>query len=348
MLRPFRVTKKVQESQTIRSFYLEPADGQAIDDYQPGQYITLRLTLPGRVEPVLRSYTLSAAPGQSFYRITIKREGSVTEPGLVSGFLHDQVEVGDILSVAAPKGNFILSAVSRRPVVLLSGGVGITPMLSMIETIAQEPNPRFVWFLHSSLNEQVQPMGQRLRKLALVHPHIRMHIHHSQPTPWETPGQEYDAIGQLDLAFLRSYLLDHDADFYLCGPAGFMEALYDGLRTWGVPDEHIFYEYFGEGKSLSPSPRADFSNSLATTFRVELARSGQVLRWQNSTDSLLDLLEANAIYLPNNCRQGTCMTCSTGLVSGQVRYKPEPLAEPFEGDILVCCARPESDLVLDL
>lgn len=353
MFRPFRVTQKVRESQTISSFYLEPSDGKAIADYQPGQYIILALTLPGQTAPVLRSYTLSAAPGHPYYRITVKREGSATQPGLVSGFLHGRVQVGDTLSVAAPQGDFFLPATSRRAVVLVSGGVGITPMLSMVEAITSEPNPREVWFLHSSINEDVQPMRRYLQNLSLVHPNVRVHIHHSRPAHWETPGQEYNAIGQLDLAFLQKYLPANDANFYLCGPAAFMESLYDGLWTWGVADEYIFYEYFGAGKSLRPSTGANSFSSLPTPFRrptaqIDLARSGRSLYWQDGDVSLLALLEANGVYLPNSCRQGTCMTCSTSLVSGQVRYEPIPMAEPFDGDILVCCAQPESDLVLDL
>ncbi len=342
MFRPFRVVQKIQESQTITSFYLEPNDGGPLLRYQPGQHVTLRLTLPGRTGALLRSYTLSEAPGHPHYRITVKREGT----GLVSGFLHDMVKVGDVVFAAQPQGDFYLPLASRRPVVLLSAGVGITPMLSMVEAIAQEPAPREVWFLHGSRNERGQAMRQYLRNLALAHPKIQVHFHHSQPDAWETAGQEYDAVGRLDVAFLQRQLPSPDADFYLCGPPAFIETLYEGLRTWGIADERLFYEYFGAGKSLRPpTGTALFS---ATAYTVGLARSGRRLAWTGAEASLLDLLEAHAVYPPSSCRQGTCLTCSTGLVSGEIGYEPEPLAEPFDGDILVCCAQPHSDLILDL
>ncbi len=348
MFRQLRVIDKVRESQTITSFYLQPDNDQPLASYLPGQYITLRLLLPGKIEPVLRSYTLSSAPHQPFYRITVKREGAVAQPGLVSGFLHDSVQVDDTLWVSAPQGDFFLPTASRRPIVLLSGGVGITPMLSMLAAIASEPNPRQVWFLHGSVNEDVQPMRRYLQNLADIHAHIEAHIHHSQPADWETLGKEYDVLGQLDVAFLQHYLPSHEADFYLCGPAGFMETLYNGLRSWGVADEAIFYEYFGTGKSLRPAVLRQPTDSIADAFTIMLKQSGRSLPWNSSHKNLLSLLEANAISVPSSCRQGTCTTCSTGLVSGRISYEPEPLAEPFDGDILVCCARPESDLVLDL
>lgn len=290
---------------------------------------------------MLRSYTLSNAPAGPQYRITVKREPL----GLVSGFLHDSVAIGDLLEVAAPQGTFYLPTESRKPVVLLSGGVGITPMLSMVEAIAQEAAPREVWFIHGSRREDLQPLRRYLRNLSQAHAHVRVHTHHSEPGADERPGDEYDAVGQVDLTFLRTHLPHRDFDFYLCGPASFMETLYDGLRDWGVADDAIHYEYFGAGKTLQTQERIETPAEIF--WNIALTRSGRHLNWTGEHPSLLALMEAHQIDMPYSCRVGTCLSCSTECLSGQISYDPVPLAEPFDGDILLCCARPQSDLVLN-
>lgn len=351
MFRPVQVIDKVRESQTIYSFYLKPLDGATLAAYQPGQHILVRLSLPGHTNPVLRSYTLSAAPGQPYYRITIKREYGLTGPGIASSYLHDQVVSGDTLWISEPQGLFVLPSESRRPVVLVSAGVGITPMLSILEAIAQEPNPRPVWFFHGSRNAQVQPMRKSIRALAREHSNIQVFIHHSQPSEGEIIGDDYDTRGRIDLDFLKCQLPTAGADFYLCGPGSFVKILREGLKSWG--DAQLAYAYFELGQSMELSDQ-QISNNPARKVpnpvmpRVSLIRSTQSFLWNDVNGSILDLLEGQGIFPPSSCRQGTCLSCCTSLLSGAVRYSPEPLAEPFEGEILICCTQPQTDIELDL
>jgi hypothetical protein len=350
MFTEVQVIRKVVESQTICSFYLQPLTGGSLSTYQPGQYIIVRLQIPGQATPVLRSYTLSAAPGQPYYRITVKRE---QREGLASTFLHDRVQPGDTVWISEPQGKFVLPADFRRPVVLLSAGVGITPMMSMLEAIAQETNPRQVWFFHGSRNSEVQPMSQEIRTLAREHSHIKVFIHHSQPTDREIIGEDYDTMGRIDLDFLKRHLPNKEADFYLCGPSSFVKILSDGLKSWCVMDSQLAYEYFSPVQSMAISDQETEGISVevstnTSTNRVSLIRSEQSFVWSETYGSILDLLESQGIFPPSSCRQGTCLSCSTSLLSGSVHYAPEPFAEPFDGDILLCCAQPQTDIELDL
>lgn len=351
MFHPVQVIDKVQESRTIWSFYLKPTDGRPVAQYQPGQHIVLRLAVPGHTGPVQRSYTLSTAPGQDHYRITVKREGTTSHPGLASSFLHDHVQPGDTLWISEPGGGFTLPKESRRPVVLLSAGVGITPMLSMLETIAEEPDPRQVWFIHGSRNAGEQPMSAWLRLLARTHAHIRVSIHHSQASATEIPGNDYDAMGRIDLDFLQRHLTDLNADFYICGPASFVKTLSDGLKAWGMSDPQLFCTYFSgnENTDLAFGQSAPiFIEEDLDKPKISLKQSGRSFAWADGYGNLLNLLEKHDIYPPSSCREGACMSCSTPMISGAISYDPEPFGEPFEGEILLCCARPETDIELDL
>ncbi|OJV21784.1 MAG: hypothetical protein BGO21_24760 [Dyadobacter sp. 50-39] len=353
MFKPVQVIDKVQESQTIWSFYLKPADGDRLAHYLPGQHIIVRLQIPGQAGPVQRSYTLSGVPGQKLYRITVKREGTPDQPGIASSFLHDHVDIGDTIWISEPLGGFALQKDSRRPVVLLSAGVGITPMLGMLEAIAEEPDPRQVWFVHGSRNAGEQPMLAWLRSLARTQAHIRVSIHHSQPSPSEIIGVDYDALGRIDLDFLKQNSSPANSDFYICGPASFVKTLADGLRSLGIADSRLFCTYFsGNDNNVLPNQQTapifieeDLAGAVPT---ISLTQSGRSFSWADGYGNLLNLLEKHDIYPPSSCREGTCMSCSTRMISGTVIYDPEPFGDPFEGEILLCCARPETDITLDL
>lgn len=353
MFKPVQVIDKVQESQTIWSFYLKPADGTPVANYLPGQHIIVRLQIPGKAGPIQRSYTLSDAPGHDYYRITVKRQGTRDQPGLASSFLHDHIDIGDTIWISEPLGGFALKAQERRPVVLLSAGVGITPMLSMLEAIAAEPDPRQVSFVHGSRNAGEQPMSARLRSLARMHAHIRVSIHHSQASATEIPGEDYDTIGRIDLDFLQWHLTDLDADFYICGPASFVRTLVNGLKSRGISDSQLFCAYFSGNENAVPAfqqstPIFVEEDLNILTRTVSLTQSGRSFAWADGYGNLLNLLEKHDIYPMSSCREGTCMSCSTRMISGTVTYDPEPFGDPFEGEILLCCARPETDIELDL
>ena len=264
--RPLVVDRVEEESETIRSFILKPADGSAPLPYAPGQFLPLSVTLPGTAEPVLRTYTLSDAPGGDGYRISVKREAD----GTVSRHLHDHVAPGSRLMTAAPRGSFTL-APGDRPVVLLSAGVGITPMIAMLNQIAADGADRPVWFLHGARDGREHAFGAHVRKIAARFPKITAHVRYSRPGPNDRQGIDYDSTGHVDTDLLQSLLPFGDYDFYLCGPGPFMESVYRGLRALNVAEDRIHYEFFGPATVLK-EPQADRQDD-ADPVPVRFART---------------------------------------------------------------------------
>ncbi|MBB6444231.1 NO-inducible flavohemoprotein [Bacillus benzoevorans] len=243
--RNFIVDKKVQESDVITSFYLKPEDGQAIASYLPGQYLTVKVKPEDSEYTHLRHYSLSDAPGKDYYRISVKRE----ELGVVSSYLHDTVQAGDILQVSAPAGDFTLQS-DDKPVVLLSGGVGLTPMLSMLNTIAASQPERAVTFIHGALNSSVHALKEEVARLASENSNVKSFVAYSEPTEEDIAANGFDKEGFIDLPWLQSILPDNQAEFYFCGPVPFMKAIYRSLKEWGVPAENIHFEFFGPAGQL--------------------------------------------------------------------------------------------------
>lgn len=250
--RPFVVVKKERESDVITSFYLKPQDGGKLPSFVPGQYITVKMDIPGEANTHLRQYSLSDSPGQDYYRISVKREaGEDGKPaGIVSCYLHDHVREGDVLPVSAPAGDFVLDTAADTPVVLISGGVGLTPMFSMLKTIVERQPNRPVTYIHAARNSSTHAMKQQVEDLVKRHPHARAYVLYSEPTAEERACGCYDKEGFVDLPWLQSVLPGNQADFYFCGPVPFMKGIYRSLREWGVPAERIHYEFFGPMGSL--------------------------------------------------------------------------------------------------
>ncbi|WP_152392375.1 NO-inducible flavohemoprotein [Paenibacillus guangzhouensis] len=252
--RKFIVTRKEQESSVITSFYLRPADGQAIASFLPGQYITVRANVPGSANTHLRHYSLSDAPGLSYYRITVKREAG-TEPqqpaGIVSNYLHDQVHVGDALDISAPAGDFTIDPAngSDAPVVLISGGVGLTPMVSMLNTIAAQQPDRSVTYIHAAINSELHAMRDHVTALTEQLAPLTSYVCYASPIA----GDRCDHEGLIDAAWLQSILPAatlHTGEFYFCGPTPFMKAVNHALKQLGVSPDRIHYEFFGPAGSL--------------------------------------------------------------------------------------------------
>lgn len=349
-LRPFTVTRIVEESATIRSFVLEPADGGSVVAHQPGQFLPVALDIPGRDRPVRRTYTLSDAPDGRTYRISVKREA---EPGLASNWLHDQVRVGDTIRALAPRGDFVLDADSRRPVLLLSAGVGVTPMIAMLNSlIGRNPDRlrhpgRGIWFVHAARDGAEHAFAGHLRALEARAPTLTTHIRYSRPRPQDVAGRDHDDAGHIDAALLRRLLPLDDYDVYLCGPAGFMQAMQEALAGLGVRPERIRSEAFAIG-SAAPVDPATLAPPVAEA-KVEFRASGRSAAWDPSKGSLLDLAEAAGIEAPWSCRSGLCGTCAARVAEGAVTYAEPPAGAPRPGEALVCCAVPASGrVVLDL
>jgi nitric oxide dioxygenase len=239
--RKFVVAEKIRESAVITSFILRPADGKPALRHKPGQYLTFRLDTPDGSH-LKRNYSISCAPNSDFYRISVKREAN-GQGG--SRFLHDTVKVGDILEATPPSGDFFLPDAPVRPVVLLSGGVGLTPMVSMIETIADQHPTLEAHYVHGTLSSATHAMQEHIQSLAETHGKIQVATFYSEPKPDDAPGKTHDADGFISLDWLKKNTPLHEADIYLCGPKPFLRAFVGGLSRAGVPSDRVHYEFFG-------------------------------------------------------------------------------------------------------
>jgi nitric oxide dioxygenase len=248
------VDRVVPESEVITSFYLVPRDGGPIMAFRPGQYLTFQLDIPGHGQ-VVRNYSLSCAPGQDAYRISVKREGAPDDApdapaGVASNYLHDQGGPGTLVRVSAPAGDFFLGAQDSRPLVLLSGGVGLTPILSMLDTLVAQGGQRDIWYVHAALSGRHHAMKQHLKEVVANHPGVRSIVFYEFPTPEDVQGRDYDEPGRITMAWLKQTVPLAEAEFYFCGPKGFMRMLAIGLRALDVPGERIHFEFFGPAEAL--------------------------------------------------------------------------------------------------
>jgi ferredoxin-NADP reductase/MOSC domain-containing protein YiiM len=352
--RSFVVDKKVPESLDITSFYIIPEDRVPLPVYLPGQFLTFKLDIPGRPRPVVRTYSLSDGPcHEGYYRVTIKRKPPPEDPSIPSGshYFHDHVEQGTRLSVAAPRGDFYLDPNEETPVALLSGGVGLTPMISMFNAIVHVGKKRPVWFIHGTRSGTHHAMCKHMRRLAAENENVQAHICYSQPRPEDVQGLDYDSPGQVTVELLKQLLPDRDMDFYLCGPPPFMKSLFQDLRAWGVPESRIRYELFGSASLRTEGARVPLRKHVpvegAADLEVVFVKSGVTARWDPDYDNLLDFAEDQGIHPDFDCRSGICQTCMHELLEGEVDYIVEPLDPPDPGQVLLCSARPTTDLVID-
>jgi ferredoxin-NADP reductase len=348
--RPLKVLRMDRESSSVVSLTLEPADGLPLTVPLPGQFVVLRFRPNADALPVSRSYSLSDLPDAGRYRITVKEEPH----GIASTYLHTQLRVGDVLDVSAPRGAFILRR-SELPVVLLSAGVGVTPVMAMLHALAAHASPRPVWWIYGARNRLDHPFAQEARDLLAKLPRARSYVQYSRPDATDRLGVDYDAAGRLTVAVLEKLGVPRECDFYLCGPSAFLEHFTAGLAGWGVVRDRVHTETFGSGKSITPGvktapgsrPHAP-AGSHGEGPRVSFARAGLTVSWNSKFQSLLELAEACEVQVRWACRTGVCHTCECGLISGSVKYDPEPLELPAAGNLLICCSRPRNDLVIDI
>jgi ferredoxin-NADP reductase/MOSC domain-containing protein YiiM len=348
--RPLRVNRIDRESRSIISLLLVPADGHPLVAAEPGQFVVLRLRPNPDLPPMLRSYSLSDAPSADHYRVSIKQEIN----GVASTYVHKYVKVGDVLDVSAPRGSFTLQS-GDRPIVLLSAGVGATPVLSMLHALAAEKSTRQVWWLHGARNRSDHPFAQESHDLVQLLPHSRSRILYSRPESEDRLGFDFDATGRLGVPVLDQLGVSHDADFYLCGPSAFLDDLSTGLAAWGIAGDRVHKEIFGPAKSLTPGisdeparPVHAPAGPAGNGPQVSFARSGLSVRWDAKYQSLLELAEACNVPVRWSCRTGVCHNCESGLISGSVKYDPEPLEPPAAGNVLICCSHPGENTVIDI
>jgi ferredoxin-NADP reductase/MOSC domain-containing protein YiiM len=343
-LREFRVAEARRVTASVCSFVLEPLDGEALPEFKPGQFLPLKLRPPDAPAALLRSYSLAAPADARTYRIAVKREAG----GRASAFLHDRVAAGDVLEVGAPRGDFTLDANDTGPVVLLSAGVGVTPMLGMLGALARARSPRALWWLHGARNGAEHAFAAEARELLARLPTARSHVRYSRPLPGDRQGPDFDDIGRLDLDALLTLGVPRDADLYLCGPAAFLRELTGALLGWGVDAAKLHREVFGpEPREHAPDPHPP-AGPRGNGPDVAFSRSALTIAWDERYGSLLELAEACDVPADWSCRTGVCHRCESGLVDGAVVYDPEPLDDPAPGQVLLCCARPHAPITIDL
>ncbi|MFL5864928.1 MAG: MOSC domain-containing protein [Solirubrobacteraceae bacterium] len=346
-LRPLRVSAIDRESAGVVSVRLVPQDGRPAAPARPGQFLTVRLRPAPAAAPLLRTYSLSGAPGSDSYRISVKLEPH----GVGSSFVHTGLHVGDVIEAGAPRGSFVLRA-GERPVVLVSAGVGATPLLAMLHALAAERSQREVWWLHGARNASEHPFARETAVLLAQLPHAHHVVCYSQPGPRDAG---FDVAGRLTGEVLDDAGIPTEADVYICGPVPFMRDTATALEARGVATDRVATEVFGPEESQTPGivagpvraphrPEGEPGGGPVISF----SRSNLSVAWDPSFASLLELAEACDVPVRFACRTGVCHSCETGLITGSITYRPAPLEPPQPGDALICCSQPDGEITLDL
>ena len=349
--RKFRVQKLVRETPTTTSVYLSPQDGLNVPEFKPGQFLTLKFILPGHADPQIRCYSLSDGAGASAtYRITVKDvHGKPPAQGGVSHFVNWNWAVGDIIEAKAPGGDFFLDMSSKAPAILLAGGVGITPLMSMIETVLQRGDRRDMLLFYGLRHGGEHIFKDRLRDLAKQYSSFNALSCYSDPEPGEVEGRDYHYRGRVSVDLIKRALPNPNFHFYMCGPGPFMSSLFEQLVEWGVPEDHIHFEAFGPATVKPATPKLAETNNGTTSAgnepscAIHFARSKKTVEWTDSEATLLDLALKNGVTMSSGCRAGQCGSCRTKLLRGAVSY---PKGQPLDveaGHCLPCIAVPQTN-----
>ena len=348
--RPMTVTAISRESDSAISIRLEDPTGAPVPAARPGQYVTLRVQPNKRQRSLLRNYSLSGPPEAGYYRITVKREPR----GAASGYLHTRLAVDDQLDIAAPRGSFILDQ-TDAPVLLISAGIGATPVLAMLQALVHEGSEREIWWLHSAHDGREQSFAAEARALLTSLPNARAHVYYSRPGPSDLQGRDYDSAGRLTASLLAELTPPSNAEAYMCGPTAFMDDISAGLAALGFDASRIHIELFGPAGGVTPGiaatparaphpPAGQPGNGPTIAF----ARSDLTIPWGGDYGTLLELAESCDVPVRWSCRTGVCHTCETTLIEGNVDYSPDPVEPPTDGSVFICCSQPRDDIVLDL
>ena len=348
---PLAVTAITQESADVVSLTMQSTDGQPLRSPLPGQYIVVRLPRIGVGPPLFRSYSLSGPQSSERYRISVKIEPN----GVAGTYLQEHVRVGNALDVSLPRGSFTLQS-GKRPVVLLSAGIGATPVLAMLHALAETRSTRQVLWFHAARDRQHHPFAAEVRRLMLSLEDGGSYVCYSRPGAGDKLGEDFDATGHLSRSVFDAVGVPRDAEAYVCGPTRFMADMKAVLATLGVAPERIRVELFNGSEPMMPgvvgaATRAPHlpEDDGGTGPLVSFARSGIAAHWNGSAyQSILELAEACDVPVRWSCRTGVCHNCGSGLISGTVVYGPEPLDMPADGNVLVCCSQPSRDVVVDL
>ena len=349
--RRLAVTAIERESADVLSLTMQARDDQPLQTALPGQYVVLRLQPTSGHSPLFRSYSLSGPLSTERYRISVKIEPN----GIAGTYLREHVRAGHVLDVSSPRGSFVLQS-GERPVVLLSAGIGATPVLAMLYALARSESTRQVFWIHAARDREHHPFASEVRRLMLALTSARTYVCYSRPDSRDRLGEDFDAAGHLSRAVLDEIGVPKDGDVYVCGPTRFMGEMKEALTAMGLASDRIHVEIFNGGEPMMPGvvrsgtraphlPKEDANTGPLVSF----ARSGIAAHWKASAyQSILELAEACDVPVRWSCRTGVCHSCESGLISGEVAYGPEPLDKPAEGNLLVCCSQPTGDVVIDL
>ena len=342
--RKFRIVDKQRESDDVCSFYLAPHDGKPLPAFQPGQYLTFQVRLPNQSRPLVRCYSLSERPGMpERYRVSIKRVAG----GLVSNHFHDHLSVGDIVDVKAPAGQFCLDLTRQTPIVLIAGGIGITPLLSMLNAALAAGAHREIWFFFGVRESREHVFREHLAALAQQHPGLRLHVCYSQPSDADraATSASFQHGERVSVELLQRVLPSSQFEFYLCGPPAMMSGLSEGLKMWGVPENKIFFEAFGP--ATVRKPELQHTGGTPVGVKVEFTRSGKKLPWDADAGNLLDFARRHGVTIDSGCRAGNCGTCLVAIRSGEVAYLHEPGVTVEQGSCLACISVPKTALTIE-
>ena len=357
--REFRVVRREYEdpARTQCSFHLQPVDGRPLPPFRPGQFLTFSLNVAAKgddgvvaTRPITRCYSLSDRPDPAHYRVTIKRVAAPAdqpgfEPGLSSNHFHDQVQVGSVLRVKAPSGHFFIDPDPEVPAVLIAGGIGVTPMMSMLRWCLAEQPRRTLHFYYGLRSGREHAFKAQLEALAAAHPSLRLNVAYSRPEAQDEAGRDYQHRGHVDVELLRRTLPHGRHQFYVCGPAAMMQTLVPALAEWGVPIADLHYEAFGPASVKLPGAAA--APAATAEVEVHFRRSGRTLQWDGRDASLLDFAERHGIAVESGCRSGGCGSCETRLLQGSVRYEHAPDHDVAAGCCLLCVGLPTTAVVLE-
>jgi ferredoxin-NADP reductase/MOSC domain-containing protein YiiM/ferredoxin len=349
--RALRVAGVQRESIDVLSFVLGSEDRSPLPTPLAGQFLVFKLQIGESAAPILRSYSMSGPQSGGMYRVSVKRA-----EGVGSQYFHDRIHIGDLLQVSAPRGDFTITP-SSKPVVLLSAGIGATPVLAMLHSLAEAgaDSSRDIWWCYGARNSKEHPFASEVRNLLRGLRRGHSIVVYSHPEDGDQEGSDYDSKGRLSLFLLEERNVPKTAHFYLCGPPGFLKELTAALKSWGTPDSFIHSEVFGAESAITPGIAPVRSQTPHTPTehtgmgpQVSFTRSGLAVPWDSRFSSLLEFAEACDVPVRWSCRVGVCHTCESGMIGGRVRYSPEPLDRPAEGNVLICCSTPQSEIELDL
>lgn len=353
-LRSFRVSKLVQESTNIRTIYLTPQDRRPLPFFRPGQYLTFSFEFPHEKKPVVRCYSLSDAPNAEFYRCTVKKVDAFADPthqstGLVSTYLNDELQEGDIVQVKAPGGQFYLDLDDNQPVILLAGGIGITPLYSMLASIVKfQPHRRVVLF-YGAKNSREQALRSEINGIVNKHRNVHVVNCFSDPLDADKIGSHYDVKGWVTPELLKSTLPSNNFQFFACGPNVFMSSLVDGLIDWGVPMDHIHTEAFGPSSVSCVKSDLDDPTEMCDrpACKIRFTRSSVEVDFDSRLESILEAAEQVGVDIDSGCRAGNCGSCEISILKGKAKYLKNTGLNLSEGHALSCVTRPDGDVEVD-